>query len=536
MADRVNHAQRVKLQNVAEREIMRYADDHSAWHKHIHNVELDAMQILKCIDMDNNPNTIDYSSRRTGKTAIKELYNVKQLATTSDQELGIVAPREAQSLVNLNYHMEAIRRSPILSSYIAFKSGRRRVSDTYYELCNRSIARSYGIMAQVDGGDLTIASLEEVDDMPAERLYGRFLMMLAGTRRLGAPANAENKPQIRITGVFKGADTLSELVDSGIYHCLPIIDCYLGIEMGIIHAGFIDEMREQLSADEYIRQLLCKNISARNFIWTSWIRSAIHVGIKSKLEIAEPMPGMKYKKRGLISAGYDHLGHGENPNASKSSFVITEQIGNFICINFARTWPPGTDESIIRADLVSYWRYFMPDVAHGDAFGIGMLTALNDDLLAEHLTTIDRRNIGEGESTPSTWGEWAFSPIQFQGMTKHTMATAVASAFSGKHVAMPYTEHLDPGIDSAVDDMRKLQQQLENIKAEATTKAYQSYKMIKASIGDDLFDGLCASIWGLITRGLVQTTTVLSQSKTTREKLLGSNTMRLPSDPITING
>lgn len=49
----------------------------------------------------------------------------------------------------------------------------------------------------------------------------------------GASKTAINKPQIRITGVFKGADTLSGLIDSGEYHCLPTVDCYLGIELGI---------------------------------------------------------------------------------------------------------------------------------------------------------------------------------------------------------------------------------------------------------------------------------------------------------------
>lgn len=536
MADRVNHAQRVKLQNVAEREIMKYADDHAAWHKHVHNVDLDAMQVLKCVEMDNNDNTIDYSSRRTGKTTIKELYNLKYLATHSDQELGIVSPREAQSLVNLNYHMDAVRRSPILSAYIAFKSGRRRLSDTYYEFSNRSIARSYGIMAQVDGGDLTIASLEEVDDMPPDRLYSRFLLMLAGTRRLGAPVDAENKPQIRITGVFKGADTLSELVDSGVYNILPTIDAYLGIEMGILHAEFIEQMRVQLSPDEYIRQLLCRNIAARNFIWTAWIRAAIQTGIKAKLDIAEPIPGLQYKKRGLISCGYDHSGHGEDPHASKYACVITEQIGNFICCIYARTWPPGTDESIVKNDLVSIYRYFMPDVSHGDAFGIGMLTSLNDDLYSEGLTQINRMAIGDGESTSTTWPEWAFSPVRFEGMIKHTMATALRSSFSGKHVAMPYVEHVDPGIDTAIDDMRKLQQQLSNIKAEATSKAYQSYKMVKKALGDDLFDAFMAAVWGLVTRGVVQASTVLSQSTTTRAHLLGHAPHRLPSDPINLNG
>ena len=54
------------------------------------------------------------------------------LATHPDEELGIVAPREAQSLVNLGYHLDAIRRTEILSAYINHKSGRKQMADTYY--------------------------------------------------------------------------------------------------------------------------------------------------------------------------------------------------------------------------------------------------------------------------------------------------------------------------------------------------------------------------------------------------------------------
>lgn len=536
MADRTSLAQRIKLQNVAEREIMRFAGDHAAWHKHVHNVDLDAMQVLKCVEMDQNDKTVDVSCRRTGKTTIKELYNLEFLSTNSDQELGIVAPREAQAQVNLNFHMDAIRRSPMLSAYIAYKSGHRRMADTYFEFCNRSTARSYGIMAQVDGGDLTIADLEEVDDMPKDRLYGRFLLMLAGTRRLGASETAVNKPQIRITGVFKGADTLSGLIDSGGYHLLPTINCHLGVQMGILHPAFIDDMRKELAPDEYIRQLLCLNISARNFIWESWVRLAIQTGVKLRLEIVEPMPGVEYKKRGLLSMGYDHSGHGENPTSSKYACVISELVGNFAVVLYARTWPPGTDEKIVRLDLLAIWRYFRPDVAHGDAFGIGLLTELNDNLLTENLTTINRHLIGDGDSTASTWAEWAFSPVRFEGMVKHQMASALKTLFSSGHAVMPYVEHIDKGVDPAVDDMRTLQAQIGNIKAEATSKAYSSYKMVNAKLGDDLFDAFMASVWGFVTRGVAAAATVISARKTTREQLLGERSQRLPSDPITVNG
>jgi len=520
MAERVSSSVRVERQSIAEQEVMRYKGDHALWHKHVHNVELDSVQVLKMIEMDQHTNTIDNSCRRTGKTAVKEMYLLEHNATNADQELGIVAPREAQSLVNLGYHLDAIRRSEILTAWLAHKSGRTQLADTYYQFGNRSIARAYGIMAQVDGGDLTSASLEEVDDMPRERLFSRFLLMMGATRRLGASKEARNDPQIRITGVFKGADTLVDMIESGKYHLLPTVDAYLGIELGILNEQFIMDMRDQLSPDEYIRQLLCKNVQARNLIWEAWVRRSLQVGLMAGIQMAQPMPGMEYKRRGLISFGYDHSGHGEDPQSSRYAFVVTEQIGNFICFIFARTWPPGTDETIVKNDIRGYWRYFRPDLANGDAYGIGMLTALNDELYAEGLTSTDRRTIGDGDSTASTWPHWPFAPIRFEGMVKHAMATALRSVFNNKQAAIPYLDDNNP-LDPDTADLRALVRQLSNIKAETTKASYSSYKMVNRKLGDDLFDAAMAAVWGLVTRGIVNIQTAVLLGKKKREQLLG---------------
>lgn len=528
MAERISAARRVELQNVAEREVHRYRGNHALWHKHVHNVDLDAAQVLKMVEMDQHPNTIDFSCRRTGKTAVKEMYLLEHNACNEDQEVGIVAPREAQAKVNLDYHLEAIRRSEVLTAYIGHKRGRSQIADTYYQFENRSIARSYGIMAQVDGGDMTAASLEEVDDMPRERLYSRFLLMMGSTRRLGASKSSRNEPQIRITGVFKGADTLSELVTQNSYRILPTVDAYLGIEMGILNEQFILEMRDQLSPDEYIRQLLCKNISARNLIWETFVRRAMQVGLEAGLDIQEPLPGGQYRRRGLISFGYDHSGHGEDPQASRYGFVVSEQIGNFVTFPFARSWAPGTDESVVKNDLLAYWRYFRPDCAMGDAYGIGLLTQLNDDLYREGLTDIDRRAIGEGESTASTWPDWAFSPVRFEGMTKHQMAMALRSVFHNRNAALPYVDDHDLA-DPATLDMRLLMRQLTNIKPATTKASYASYRMVSRSVGDDLFDAAMAAVWALATRGAAPVGGAIARKTASREALLGGGGRALHS-------
>lgn len=523
MPDRITAKQRIKMQSLAEIEVLRYARDHAIWHKHVHNVELDSMQILKCIEMDRHVRTIDFSCRRTGKTAVKELYLLKHNATHADQEEGIVAPREAQSLVNLGYHLDAIRRSPILTAWLACKSGRVQLADTYYQFNNRSVCRAYGIMAQVDGGDLTTASLEEVDDMPRDRLYSRFLLMLGATRRLGASQVSKNDPQIRITGVYKGADTLSGMVESGEYAVLPPVDAYLGIELGIINEQFIQLMQTQLSPDEYLRQLLCKNVSSRNLIWESKIRLAMATGLKAGIELTEPLPGQRYKRQGLIAFGYDASGHGEDPQSSKHALVIVEQISSFTAFIFCKTWPAGADDQAVKRDLKSFWSYYRPDYAIGDAYGVGMLTQLNDELYAEGLTAIDRRTIGDGDSTASTWPDWPFAPLRFEGMTKHSMATALRAAFHNEQAVLPHFDDSDASLtDAHLADLRLLTRQLGNIKPVPTKASYASYKMVDPKFGDDLFDASMAAIWALQTRGQASAPTAILTRSRSRQELLSA--------------
>lgn len=518
MTARASPAERLRAASRAEVEIMRYADDHALWHKHVHGVTLDPMQVLKCIEMDQNRNTIDYSCRRTGKTFVKELYCLKHLATHPAEMEGIVAPRQQQSLTNMSYHLDAIRRSPMLQAYVGTKNGRRQMKDSGYLFCNGSGAAAYGIMGQIDGDSLTIASLEETDDMPHDRLTSRFLPMLGASRRPGI--DYELEPQVRISGVFKGADVLASLLASGAYHTVPIVDVYLGIELAMVNEGWAMEMRGQNSEGEWIRQFLCRNIQAQNWIWEKYVRLAMAVGLKARLEVAGPLPGMKYRKRGLLSIGYDHSGHGEKPEASKSALVVAEQIGNFTCFPFVMHWPAGTDDRQVMRDVLGLWAYFRPDYAIGDAYGLGMLSELNDWLFREGLTEIDRRTVGDGQSTASTWAGWPLAPMRFEGQVKHSMASILRSRFHNGQAAIAVFD--EDGRSDTDQAFHTLGRQLGNIKAEPTKAAYTSFKMADPKIGDDLFDAACAAVWALETRGLMDVPTAIGHRTQTRAQLLGA--------------
>jgi len=523
--DRVSATERLRLVNRAEAEIQRYAKPdengvcpHALWHKHVHNVKLDPVQVLKMIEMDQHPNTLDFSCRRTRKTSTKELYNLEQLAIKKALELGVVAPRQQQSQNNLNYMLESIKRSPMLDAFIAYSRGRKRLNDTGFQFANGSKAAAYGIMGQIDGDSLAIASLEEVDDMPADRLLSRFLPMLGAAERLGVDVKID--PQIRISGVFKGADVLQSLIDSGQYHVLPTVDVYLGQELGIINADWVSNMRAQQTSSEWIRQFLCMNIAAQNWIWEKHIRRAKSVGLAAGLEIAGPLPGVRYKRRGLLAFGYDHLGHGESLHASRSALVVAELVGNFVTFPFVTTWGAGTDEKVIERDLLALWDYFRPDYAMGDAYGIGLLTSVNDALFRQGLIDIDRMSIGDGQSTASTWWKWAFAPIRFEGMTKHAMASSLRSIYHNGRAVLPWFDEDSPATE-VEEDFRDMVRQLANIKEEKTKADYSKFKMADPKIGDDLFDAKCAAVWALETRGEDYTPPVIAHRKQTREQLLG---------------
>jgi hypothetical protein len=182
------------------------------------------------------------------------------------------------------------------------------------------------------------------------------------------------------------------------------------------------------------------------------------------------------------------------------------------------------------------WEYFRPDYAMGDAYGLGMLTSLNDRLFNNGLTDIDRQTISDGQSTASSWPEWAFAPIRFEGMTKHSMATALRAAFHNGQAAIPYFDdelvgESEPNVvwvpdenwkkGKGSEDWQTFIRQLGNIKAVPTKASYASYKMANAKFGDDLFDAACAGVWALVTRGAEDVPTVIGNRVQTRAQLLG---------------
>lgn len=175
-------------------------------------------------------------------------------------------------------------------------------------------------------------------------------------------------------------------------------------------------------------------------------------------------------------------------------------------------------------DLLALWDYFRPDYGIGDAYGVGMLTACNDALYRQGLTHINRETVNDGDSNATSWSQWAFAPMRFEGMTKHVMASAVREVFHHARAAFPYVDMLD---DKEPEEWLAFVRQLGNMRAEPTKASYSSFKMADPKIGDDLFDATCAAVYALITRGLADSPTVIQTRRVDRSALLG-----LPGGPM----
>jgi hypothetical protein len=189
-----------------------------------------------------------------------------------------------------------------------------------------------------------------------------------------------------------------------------------------------------------------------------------------------------------------------------------------------KLWAPGVDDQTLRRDLVALWDYFRPDYAIGDAYGVGMLTAVNDDLYTKGLTHVNRETVADGQSNASAWSQWAFAPMRFEGMVKHVMASALREIFHHDRAAVPY---VDTGWQGEDPDWIAFLRQLGNMKALPTRNSYSSFQMADIKIGDDLFDAAMAGVYALITRGLADTPATIQTRQRTREDLLEGGTTLL---------
>lgn len=470
---------RVETSIAAEREIKRYAGDNLLWFKHVCNVDLHPHQLMWMSQMDRWPKTSVVASPRVGKTYAVELHGLKACAVNPWEDYRVFAPAEHQAATSLNYQIDAILNSPILSAYIETRLGRRQITATGYTFQNRSNAERYGQNSNLDGVNATVLRGEEFDDMDMDIWKDRILTRGMAKNRNGLPT------RIRITGVVQGRENLYNLEMDDTFEALPKIDIYDGIALGVLDEDYAMALRDSYTDDQWLRIALVKYVESRNFFWSRHLRDMQKAGQRMQLAPIIPTPGGRYESAGTVAFGLDMGGQGESKTASKYSLQVVERLGAYKRWLYGEEFDPTIDPTVLRKKLVAYWDFFQPAGGFGDAFDANLIAQVNDDLYEEGIIGYNRKK-EHAEVKSESWKHWTFQPLRNQGPTKHLMFKGLQHDIHQGLFFTPLVEADNPDHEN----LAKLIRQLENIRSVKGGASYLSYEMIKKSVGDDNVDGV----------------------------------------------
>jgi len=240
------------------------------------------------------------------------------------------------------------------------------------------------------------------------------------------------------------------------------------------------------------------------------------------LAIIIPDPVGVYEKRApnsVIGLGWDAGGHGEGDHPSRYACTVWEHLNGCSHYLYGREWDATASKEQVVRDMVDIWRFFRPDekLAFGDAYGVAIISDICDALWDLRLVRINRREFPG--SSASTWEKWPFKPVRMDGFLKHAAYTYAQVEIHGGRVFAPLVTDQNRR-EPEYETLERAVEQFKNIRAVHTKKAYDSYEMIKARIGDDLADCSVLYFYGLGTQGLLAVPTIIMSSTVTRDKAL----------------
>lgn len=474
-------AGQVKAVNRAEREIMKFADDTVLWMKHCTNQDADPWQQVAIREIEDHPNSLIVWPPRFGKTWGMEAVCMKELFCNPKETELIFGPKKEQAQNALREHLDWIETSPLLSTYVAHKRGKRQLSDSKYELLNGSRAKTFGILGHFDSEEASILRGEEWDDMDADIWVNRVLARGGRKNRSGLPT------RYRLSGTIqKGKGNMFATENSGNYHVVTKFDVYEGLMFGIYDENAIDMMRQEMTEDEWLRIYLLKYTEARNYIWESKLDDCIYLSIKLGWEGAEYRKGGRYPARGTVYAGFDCGHSGQKKVHSVYRLDLVEVIGETVLWLNGFEWESNTDPDKIKADVVDIWSYYHPAAGYGDALKANFIAEINDALYERGLVKFDRAK--SPENTPAHWKEWDFSPMWNTGKAKYMWGEVAKTKIEHQKFVLPYFALKDDR-EIAVA-ARRLKRCLLNIRMEINNSSYPSLEIIKKELGDDPFDAL----------------------------------------------
>ena len=473
---------RITVANRAEQEIVRFKGDTVLWMKHCTNQEADVWQIIFIEEIESNPNCLIVEPPRFGKTWSMEAVCMKELFCFPKETELIFGPKRDQADNALREHLNWIEGSELLSAYIAHRRGKRLLSDRKYELVNGSRAKTFGILGHFDSEEASIVRGEEWDDIDPEIWTNRVIAR-------GGRANRSGKPtRYRLSGTIqKGKGNMFNTENSGNYHVVSKFNVHHGLEFGVYDANAIALARSEMTDDEWLRIYLLIYTEAKNYIWESHLNRSIERGFRLNWEGVEFIKGGKpYRPRGVVYAGFDCGHSGEKKIHSVYRLDFIEVIGESVLWLNGFEWESTADPTLIKKELVEYWRYYGAAYGYGDALKANFIAEVNDALYDAGLINFDRAK--SPENTPSDWKDWDFSPMWNTGKAKYLWAEITKTRIEHDKLILPYFHEKDDR--PIAQAFRRLRRCLLNVRMETNNSSYPSLNIIKKELGDDPFDSI----------------------------------------------
>lgn len=472
--------------------------------KHSCGFDLYPQQILMAEQYFRYDRVLDVKPPRSGKTAGKGAVNLYEMATNESEDLRIYVPKFDQGKEALSYQYDWISKSPILNAYIRVKSGKRQLSTVGYEFLNGSKAKIYSVKGEIEGHNVSIMDIEEIDRWKWETFQDDVMRRGGAKNKNGLPT------RIRISGTIMGQENIFRIVSEEKYKKLfhngmyadknnilglpagTILDVYTLLSMGVLDPEFMAFQKEFMSPDEWARSNLLKFTEATNFIWSTYLRAIFKKADNWGLKGEQFYRGGTYKTNGIVGVGFD-CGHaGEKKESSKYSLQIYEQLGMYRRWLNGFEFPADVDITKLENDVLEILAYYRPSGGYADALGHRLISSINDKAWKLGLTTINRNEYPD--NTPGNWEKWWLSPLWNTGKNKHFFYSSLQHGIHHATCYYPFYEiHDKTPLSLAV---KKLSRSLLNIRKEETAGSYPRYYPHNPKIGDDDADAAgMANLW-----------------------------------------
>lgn len=485
----------VEIHNLAEEEIQKYKSSNYLWLKHVCGVNLHPHQIVYMDYFDKYQNNLLVGSRRIGKSFPTAMWFMKQAATRPYSEVNVHSPAIEQSKRNLEYMTNRIMSSEILMGYLENRL-REGIGREYIEFANRSKIQAQGQANSVDGLGATHQWLEEFDDMDREIFLTRIFPTGSEIKMDYDYENIKGCRRI-VTGTIKGRKNIYWLEHPDrempiIFKVLPKLDCYDGIELGIIPHNDILFHRSQATPAQFARTYLVLYTESTDYFPTRDLNACF----TPEFFPQSPGLGVSYPCEGDVTFGMDFEGRGETEYSSHTAITFVEQYspGMYRWL-YSKQWPTCYSPKNLVEEVVELCKYFKPKSGLGDAYDVTMIYNINKALFKARLTRINVDNYSNSSGT-NGWEAWFFSPIRFIGNNKHHMFKKTQNVILSGRFKAPIIISEHPGYIH----LDKLFSQLENIQATPTRNGYDSFSCINNALGDDLVDTLVAAMFSQIER------------------------------------